>query len=174
MSISLCYSTIINLVCRSGHLQTATLIDRDAKDLCYRQERCFINLTVVARPLPHMSIMKVVVEIEDVNDNQPEFKETKFHLKINEATSINSAFLLPLASDADSPAYGIFNYTLTSDSNHFSLVTTNIMGTKGFEEVKLVLVEPLDREKEDEYHLKLQVYDEAFKAAQLEVRIYHS
>lgn len=113
--------------------------------------------------------MKVIVEIQDLNDNRPVFKDKIFHLEINEATKVNTAFLLPFADDSDSPSNGVLNYTLISNSDHFRLVTTNLLTEKGFEEVKLVLVKSLDREVKDEYQLKLLAFDEAFEPGELEV-----
>jgi len=57
----------------------------------------------------------------DVNDNSPKFRETQIYLPIVEATLPGSVFILPTATDDDSPMYGIQRYELDAVSNKFGL-----------------------------------------------------
>jgi len=68
-------------------------------------------------------VLKVTVEILDINDNSPRFRETQIYVPIVEAALVGSVYILPTASDDDCPAYGIQRYELDSTSTKFGLLS---------------------------------------------------
>jgi len=57
---------------------------------------------------------QVSVEILDVNDNSPRFRDSEIQLAVIEAAQVGSAYILPTASDDDSPDNGVQRYELDS------------------------------------------------------------
>lgn len=70
---------------------------------------------------------------------------------------MGSVYILPTASDIDSPSFGIQRYELDSPSNKFGLESTTKID--GVREVRLILKEKLDRETESQYRLRLNAFD---------------
>ena len=96
----------------------------------------------------------------DVNDNSPRFgteASGHFVISILESAAIGSTFLLPSATDPDSPSFGVHRYNIESDSNNFGLSVTKKLD--GFLDVRLRLRERLDRELRHEYKLRLIAFD---------------
>lgn len=150
-------NTLFDIGANTGVITTAAVIDRDSTTLCRQRELCEVSLDVVIQPSQHFQILKVIVEIVDINDNAPKFRESRITLPINEAAVVGSAYIVPTASDTDSPTNGVQRYELDSVSNRFGLqINPKLDGTL---EVKLVLKAKLDRETESEYQLKLMAYD---------------
>ena len=96
-------------------------------------------------------------ELLDMNDNSPSFRENEIFLSINEASPVGSSYLLPAASDDDSPTFGIQRYEIESPSERLSMVFS--MSVSGTLEARLVLKMPLDRETESHYTLTLKAID---------------
>jgi len=61
------------------------------------------------------------VEIIDINDNSPRFREPQITLQIIEAAVVGSTYIVPNAVDIDSPKYGVKNYELDSPSSKFKV-----------------------------------------------------
>jgi len=96
----------------------------------------------------------------DVNDNSPRFDTVASRhtvLSILESAAVGSTFLLPSATDPDSPSFGVHRYDIASDSNKFGLSVTKKLD--GFLDVRLRLRERLDRELRHEYRLRLIAFD---------------
>ena len=96
----------------------------------------------------------------DVNDNSPRFDTVASGhtvLSILESAAVGSTFLLPSATDPDSPSFGVHRYDIASDSNKFGLSVTKKLD--GFLDVRLRLRERLDREIRHEYKLRLIAFD---------------
>ena len=99
--------------------------------------------------------MQVTVEIIDINDNTPRFREPLIELQIIEAAQVGSVYILPTAADDDGPEFGVQRYEL--DSPVFGLQTGRKLDDSP--EVKLQLRGKLDRETQSEYRLKLIAVD---------------
>ena len=99
-------------------------------------------------------------QVMDINDNSPRFDTVASGhtvLSILESAAVGSTFLLPSATDPDSPSFGVHRYDIASDSNKFGLSVTKKLD--GFLDVRLRLRERLDRELRHEYRLKLIAFD---------------
>jgi hypothetical protein len=108
----------------SGEIRTRRVIDRDR--MCVgvlggdsspsSSSSCDVTFDVTVRPLTYFQIIKVVVHIEDVNDNAPTFPQDHVMLHVIETTPVGTLFLIPSADDADSAEFAVQGYQLRSAS----------------------------------------------------------
>ncbi|XP_067112848.1 protocadherin gamma-A11-like [Osmerus mordax] len=140
----------INL--NTGDLIVAEMIDRE--QLCGRRLSCSLKYEMVLEnPLESHNI---VLQIQDINDNAPQFVQEVVKFEIRESADKGARFAVNQALDADIGVNGVQSYTLQKNE-HFSLaVHTNPRGGKHGE---LVLENELDREKEQELTLLLTAVD---------------
>ncbi|XP_048371655.1 protocadherin beta-16-like isoform X3 [Sphaerodactylus townsendi] len=136
----------------SGNLFVNERIDREA--LCDQTEPCLL-LSKIALEKP-LEIISMEIKIEDVNDNAPKFSKAEFNLQIPEIVPINTRFPLETAQDMDLGGNSVQNYTLSPNENFRLDVQSDEFGSKS---VDLVLVKPLDREKESQFGLTLTAVD---------------
>ena len=142
----------------TGILRTGLRIDRD--EICPHKPTCTIKLDVVAvipEPLRFLEIIKVNIEILDLNDNEPRFPESKLLYQVLESAMPGSSFVIPTAIDPDSGDYGIQRYELLSNTDKFELDAKPKVD--GSTEVRLVTRQRLDREIQDFYQMKVFAYD---------------
>ncbi|XP_053097291.1 protocadherin beta-15-like isoform X19 [Pangasianodon hypophthalmus] len=137
---------------RTGALIVSEPADRE--ELCGLRATCLLKYELVLeRPL---ELHSVVVNIEDINDNDPQFSTEKIKLEIQESAVKGTSYFLGEAHDADLGQNAVQGYALQSNG-HFSLhVRTNSDEGKYAE---LVLDKELDREKEQEVTLLLTAHD---------------
>ncbi|KAL4661422.1 hypothetical protein H8957_015581 [Semnopithecus entellus] len=137
---------------RSGSLVTAGRIDRE--ELCAQSPLCVVNFNILVEN--KMKIYVVEVEIIDINDNFPRFRDEELKVKVNENAAAGTRLVLPFARDADVGVNSLRSYQLSSNL-HFSLDV--VSGTDGQKYPELVLEQPLDREKETVHDLLLTALD---------------
>ncbi|KAM8994183.1 LOW QUALITY PROTEIN: uncharacterized protein PRD47_014339 [Ara ararauna] len=137
---------------KTGHLVTAERIDRE--QLCRLVEKCVLHCEVIVEG--DMQIYGIEVEITDINDNAPSFKETELEERMSESTAPGSRFPLAGAHDPDSGPNSLQNYELSGDE-HFSLAVQ--AGPGGDQRPELVLAKALDREEAAYYELVLKASD---------------
>ncbi|XP_023390623.1 protocadherin gamma-A11 isoform X4 [Pteropus vampyrus] len=137
---------------RSGSLVTAGRIDRE--ELCETMSSCILNIEILVEDT--LKIYGVEVEIMDINDNAPSFREEEVEIKVSEHATPGSRFPLPNARDPDVGINSLQRYQLNSNS-YFSL---QVRGrTDGAKNPELVLEGSLDREKEAAHLLFLTALD---------------
>jgi len=99
----------------SGRLITSGRVDREA--ICTTSGTssapCRIRLDVAVHPVQYFRIVKVAVDVADVNDNAPVFRPAAIVRDISEAASAGSGFVIPTAHDADTVEFGVDKYVLT-------------------------------------------------------------
>ncbi|KAL8194359.1 UNVERIFIED_CONTAM: hypothetical protein K2H54_016241 [Gekko kuhli] len=136
----------------SGNVLLNGRIDREA--LCGQKDPCIVlSEIVLENPL---QVHRMEVEIEDVNDNSPQFSKKDFLFEIPEQVPMNTRFPLETAQDSDKRENAVQNYTL-SPNDHFRLdVQSHSDGTNYAE---LVLQKPLDREEDSQHFLILLAVD---------------
>ncbi|NXK75053.1 PCDG7 protein, partial [Amazona guildingii] len=137
---------------KTGHLVTAERIDRE--QLCESVRQCVLRCEVIVEG--EMQIYKIEVEITDINDNAPSFRQAEKELRMSEMTAPGSRFLLAEAHDPDSGPNSLQRYELSGDE-HFSLVVQ--AGPGGDQRPELVLAKVLDREEAAFYELVLRASD---------------
>ncbi|XP_070374199.1 protocadherin alpha-1 isoform X11 [Equus asinus] len=137
---------------QNGILFVNSRIDRE--ELCGQSLECSIHLEVIVdRPL---QVFHVEVEVKDINDNPPVFREREQRLFIPESRLLDSRFPIEGAADADIGTNALLTYTL-SPSDYFSLdVQASDELSKS---LSLELRKSLDREETPELHLLLTATD---------------
>ncbi|XP_071670972.1 protocadherin gamma-A10-like [Patagioenas fasciata] len=137
---------------KTGHLVIAEKIDRE--QLCRLLEKCLLRCEVIVET--EKNIYGIEVEITDINDNAPSFKEVELDEKIIETTAPGSRYPLVRAYDPDSGTNSVQRYELSGDE-HFSLAVQT--GPGGDQRPELVLVKALDREEAAFHELVLRASD---------------
>ncbi|XP_027563321.1 protocadherin gamma-A10-like [Neopelma chrysocephalum] len=137
---------------KTGHLVTAERIDRE--QLCRLVEQCVLRCELIVEG--EMKVYEIEVEITDINDNSPTFKDIEVEEKISEMTAPGSRFTLPRAHDPDSGRNSLRSYELSGDE-HFSLAVQT--GPGGDQRPELVLAKALDREEAAFHELVLRASD---------------
>ncbi|KAM9226373.1 protocadherin gamma-A2-like [Leptosomus discolor] len=137
---------------KTGHLVTAERIDRE--QLCRLVEKCVLRCEVIVEG--QMQVYGIEVEITDINDNAPSFREEETELRMSETTAPGSRFPLAEAHDPDSGSNALQSYELSGDE-HFSLAVQ--AGPGGARRPELVLAKALDREEAAFHELVLRASD---------------
>nr|XP_023416268.1 protocadherin gamma-B4-like [Cavia porcellus] len=136
----------------SGELLVSSRLDRE--QLCGKRPACVLEFEAVSED--PLNFYHVSVEIEDINDHAPKFMHVSFELQISESAQPGTRFILGSARDADIGTNALQNYQL-SPNDHFSL--TNKEKSDGSKYPEMILKTPLDREKQNLYHLTLTAID---------------
>ncbi|PKK19742.1 protocadherin gamma-A7 [Columba livia] len=140
------------LLGKTGHLVTAERIDRE--QLCRLVEKCVLRCEVLVER--EMQVYEIEVEITDINDNVPSFRQAEKELRISETSAPGSRFPLAEALDPDSGLNSVQSYELSGDE-HFSLAVQT--GPGGDQRPELVLAKALDREEAAFHELVLRASD---------------
>uniref|UniRef100_A0A3P9IHX3 Protocadherin gamma-C3 n=1 Tax=Oryzias latipes TaxID=8090 RepID=A0A3P9IHX3_ORYLA len=135
-----------------GELLVNNRIDREA--LCGQSASCVLPLQLVLeKPL---SLHRLEVEIQDINDNPPKFYTEELFLNISESAAVGTRFPLESAEDSDVGGNSVKSYTLTKN-DFFTLKMKEVEDGKTVPE--LVLEKPLDREIKAVHQLRLTALD---------------
>uniref|UniRef100_A0A8D0SMZ2 Cadherin domain-containing protein n=1 Tax=Sus scrofa TaxID=9823 RepID=A0A8D0SMZ2_PIG len=138
---------------QNGILFVNSRIDRE--ELCGRSLECSIHLEVIVeRPL---QVFHVEVEVKDINDNPPVFREREQKVLISESAPLDSRFPLEGASDADIGLNSLLTYRLIYPNDYFTLDPQN--SREQTSSLSLVLRKSLDREEIQEHNLLLTASD---------------
>ncbi|XP_075622985.1 protocadherin gamma-A10-like [Balearica regulorum gibbericeps] len=137
---------------KTGHLVTAERIDRE--QLCRLVEKCVLRCEVIVEG--EMQVHGIEVEITDINDNAPSFREPEKELRLSETTGPGSRFPLAEAHDPDAGSNSVRSYELSGDE-HFSLAVQ--AGPGGDQRPELLLAKALDREAAAFHELVLRASD---------------
>ncbi|KAJ7424706.1 protocadherin gamma-A2-like protein [Willisornis vidua] len=137
---------------KTGHLVTAERIDRE--QLCENVQQCVLRCELIVEG--EMKYYEIEVEITDINDNEPSFKETELEERMSETTAPGSRFPLAEAHDPDAGPNSLLSYELSGDE-HFSLAVQ--ASPSGDQRPELVLAKPLDREDAAFHELVLRASD---------------
>lgn len=199
--------TLFGVNSTSGILKVVEQIDRE--EMCsgnaFSHDSCFVHLDVLnsveSGGWPcFREILKITVEILDINDHKPTFKRVgkSFQASFSELAPIGSGSALPLADDKDSTKFGIQTYfieEISADENissHFhdtffrnrELSEKNEVTSKFFRldiqklkenglilGVVLRIKAQLDRESRDVHWLQLMAVDGGNPAFQAQLLI---
>ncbi|XP_054453289.1 protocadherin gamma-A2-like [Anoplopoma fimbria] len=134
-----------------GVLVIKERIDREA--LCGQTTPCALAFQIILEN--PMQFYSITVEITDINDNSPGFKNNEIKFEISEIAQIGSKFVLEKAVDVDVGINGLRGYSLTS-SDTFTLNPYRIGSSRN---VEMVLKKHLDREKQERLSLVLTASD---------------
>ncbi|XP_041948169.1 protocadherin beta-16-like isoform X39 [Alosa sapidissima] len=137
---------------QSGELMIAERIDRE--EICGAKPSCPLKYELLLEnPL---ELHRIMLQIQDINDNSPQFPNDEIKLLIPESAVKGARFPLDVAHDSDVGRNSIQSYSLEKN-DHFTLsVQSNSDGVKYSE---LVLDKELDREQQHELSLLLTAID---------------
>ncbi|XP_055799130.1 protocadherin beta-16-like isoform X30 [Salvelinus fontinalis] len=140
----------INL--NSGDLVVAERIDRE--QLCGPRISCGLKYEMVLES--PLELHRISLQIQDVNDNSPQFADDVIKLEISESAHKGERFPINEAHDADIGQNAVQSYSLQRNDHFVLNVHTNRDGGKYGE---LVLEKELDREQKQEVTLLLTAVD---------------
>ncbi|XP_066505817.1 protocadherin-20 [Hoplias malabaricus] len=130
---------------------TEQRIDRES--LCPSQEGTECTISDEALVGPNQEVVKIIVIVEDINDNSPYFETNKILLKIPEDVSVGKRILLDdEAWDEDVGSNAKISYHLEGAGGFFSV-------TQDGSALELVVQKAMDREIQDEHHMLLVAVD---------------
>ena len=95
------------------------------------------------------------VNIRDVNDNPPHFRQTSIDVTFSESAVEGTARILPQAQDADSPSHGVTSYVMTPASSGVFELTSPSDNEDG--NLKLLVGGRLDREAQANYTFQVRL-----------------
>ncbi|XP_052890694.1 fat-like cadherin-related tumor suppressor homolog [Anopheles moucheti] len=129
----------------NGELKIIGYLDRE------RQDEYFLNITVYDLGKPQKSISKILpITIMDENDNVPRFEKSLASFRVTE-NAINGTIIFRVnATDADLGRNAKITYSLVTDTKDFLVDSESGI---------LIVVAPLDRERQEVYELKLRATD---------------
>ena len=120
-------------------------------------------------------MVKIEVTIDDVNDNAPMFGQPRLAVALSESVQPRELMHVMPATDADSPPNGVAIYRLLPANDRFGLLVSNAStsapssssssssfsaaGGTTTMEVRVTLLQSLDRETASHYELQLVAYD---------------
>ncbi|XP_051540820.1 protocadherin gamma-C5-like [Myxocyprinus asiaticus] len=137
---------------RNGELLVNGRIDREA--LCGQSGSCLMPLQIVVEnPL---QLHRVDIEIQDINDNAPNFHTRDNVLKIAESVALGARFPFESAEDLDVGSNSLSSYSLSNNA-FFRLNVKTLEDGKKVPE--LIVDKPLDREKQSVHKLILTALD---------------
>uniref|UniRef100_A0A8C8GE84 Cadherin domain-containing protein n=1 Tax=Oncorhynchus tshawytscha TaxID=74940 RepID=A0A8C8GE84_ONCTS len=135
-----------------GILVVSERIDRE--QLCGDVTPCSFSFEIILEN--PIELHRVTVEIVDVNDHSPIFKNNHIKFEISESATLGSRFVLESAKDPDVGVNGLQEYVLTQNDNFVLKQHSNPDGSKFAE---MILQKPLDREENPHLSLKLIAVD---------------
>jgi len=139
----------------SGDISSTRRIDREL--LCPYVVVCEEVLEVTVTPLTLFKLVRVIINVVDVNDHDPVFPTDWLTLDVIETTNVGSTFSVPEAEDSDSQPLSVSGYRLLDGSSTFELETAG--RGDGSHEVRVRLTKAVDREARDYYALMLFAVD---------------
>ena len=142
-----------------GVMRTAAVLDRER--ICSsRSLVCELNADVLLRGRRLVTVIKVVVNIVDVNDHSPTFTGlSTIDIRLPVDASVGALFPLPAADDSDAGDLGVVEYRLDGvfPRELFTLSVNELVD--GSHDVRLRLMAPLDRRRQTVYAMKLVAVD---------------
>ncbi|XP_038113282.1 fat-like cadherin-related tumor suppressor homolog isoform X3 [Culex quinquefasciatus] len=131
----------------SGIVTLSKPLDREVKAL--------YNLTVRATDQGKPSLFNsafLIVNVQDINDNPPEFTSKHYFASVPEINSVGSEILKVLATSKDTGINAEINYSIIGGNEHRKFAMNNRTGI-------LSLADTLDYERAKDYFLTIQAVD---------------
>ncbi|XP_059918556.1 protocadherin beta-3-like [Gadus macrocephalus] len=127
----------------------------DREQLCGDVTPCSFSFEIILEN--PIELHRVIIEILDINDHSPAFKNRNINLEISESAIIGSRFNLESADDPDVGTNSLQNYMLNTNEHFIIKQHSNADGSIFAE---LILQKALDREINPHLSLKLIAVDD--------------
>ncbi|XP_067261327.1 protocadherin-23 isoform X2 [Chanodichthys erythropterus] len=146
----------------TGIISTAVVLDRERTD---KYEFAAATLTG--------EVIKVSIEVKDVNDHSPVFPVKTIHLNVSELSPPGTRFELEGAQDQDKGDYGTQGYRITDGDTRKRFKVEIRSSGGGMFNLDLILLARLDRETTDFYSFTIEAFDGGVppKTGQMQVHI---
>lgn len=147
----------------TGIISTAVVLDRESRD---KYEFAAATLTG--------EMIKVKIEVKDVNDHAPVFPSEEADLEISELSPPGSRFKLEGAKDEDEGEFGTQGYRIRDSEMEDLFHLEYRSGLGDHLSLDLILTSKLDREIQDFYSLTIEAFDGGIPArtGTLQLKIY--
>lgn len=132
----------------TGIISTAVVLDRESRE---RYE--FVAATLTGE------MIKVKIEVKDVNDHSPVFPSEEVDLEISELSPPGSRFQLEGAKDEDEGEFGTRGYRITESEMGELFHLEYRSGSESHPSLDLILTNKLDRETQAFYSLTIEAFD---------------
>ncbi|XP_069052246.1 protocadherin beta-15-like [Lepisosteus oculatus] len=136
----------------TGELIVNERIDRE--ELCGQRPSCALNFELLLET--PLELHRIIVEIQDINDNAPAFPTDFMKLEIGESADRGARFSVDEAHDPDIGINSVKSYALAPNDNF--VLAVHMSADRG-KYCEIVLENELDREKQAEVSLILTAYD---------------
>lgn len=151
---------------KTGDIFTTEVpIDRESLKDCrnsHRGDPCFLEFEVSITDLNQNLSPRLIegrIEVQDINDNTPQFPSPILTLYVPESTHQGTLFSIPLANDRDSGRNGVVDYALTAGPDAAAIFSLQVAEDRGEKLPQLIVLGTLDREQKDSYDLSIKVVD---------------
>ena len=108
---------------------------------------CEFQFNVVVLPKENMEILKITLQLQDINDNEPIFSPSFVSLSISDDSKIGTTVALPTAYDADLDPFAVSHYTIDNSMSDqifsFSFDLTSLKMKDDSMDLKLILKKSL-------------------------------
>lgn len=141
------YLNMVHMESTTGELVVANKIDHELYP--------WINLTVKAVDSgipPRYSVVDLVIQVLDENDNNPVFESSAFEYRVREDAEPGTVIAVVSARDADSGENGKITYLLDRTSTQGKFLINGDTGA-------LTISDWLDRESQATYNLVVEAWD---------------
>uniref|UniRef100_A0A672IG76 Protocadherin-16 n=1 Tax=Salarias fasciatus TaxID=181472 RepID=A0A672IG76_SALFA len=132
----------------TGIISTAVILDRETRD---KYE--FVAATLTGE------MIKVKIEVKDVNDHSPVFSLEEVELRISELSPPGSRFQLEGAKDQDEGEFGTQGYRIIENEMGELFKMEYRSGPENHLSLDLILSRRLDRETQDFYSMTIEAFD---------------
>lgn len=152
------FQNLFSIESPSGILRINQTIDRDA--ICFKKAKCHLHLDIqVSGSNQFIQLLRVEVNVLDVNDNAPSFTPSRLLLNISESRPQGTRIVLPtIAEDMDSGDNGRIQYDHSGNSSNSIKLSVQSSGMDN-SDLYLEVVEKLDREKNSVYVMEVVATD---------------
>ncbi|MBN3316900.1 FAT3 protein, partial [Atractosteus spatula] len=141
-----------NIDMETGLITILMPMDREKTD------RYLLNITIYDLGLPQKSTWRLLtVNVEDANDNTPQFLQESYNAVIPENTVIGTEVIQVEATDKDLGPNGDIYYTMLTSTTQFGINSTNGI---------VYVAGQLDREFLSVFNLKIEARDKAERGSQ--------
>ncbi|KAK7916499.1 hypothetical protein WMY93_012260 [Mugilogobius chulae] len=136
---------------------------KDCRNL-FEGEKCFLEFEVSITDMVKgiglgPRLIEGRIEIQDINDNTPQFSSPVLTLSIPENTHRGALFPIPMAIDKDSGKNGVERYSLSTRDEFEQLFSLQVATDSDEKVPQLVVMGNLDRETKESYDMNILVVD---------------
>jgi len=150
---------------RTGVLTTTTTPGRrlDREELCDGlPEECVLSFDVVVQP--YFQLVKVKIEVVDINDNAPVIELVDDKIQLYESAELETELYIGTARDLDSKRHGIDSCHLeniqsaSTATSFFSLIVRRRLDDVRVVDLYLRLTSALDRESDGDFLVSIRIF----------------